>query len=219
MAITLSTGVSVFVAKTYATKLDFSAASNSAVGGNCALTVVGSTIVAGDFVEVTSGWGRLNQRVVRAGAGTSATSLVLEGVDTSDTTKYPALTGVGSVRKVLTWSEITQLKTISTSGGEQQYADITAINDVVARQMPTTRGAVSVSLEVFDDPTLPYFADVIAADDSRTPYGLRMRFANGSVTVANAYWSLTRVPNIATNEAMTTNISVSFAAEPLRYAA
>lgn len=215
MAITLSTGVSVYVAKTYAAPLNFTAASNAA---SCALTVSGSTIVAGDFVEVTSGWGRLDKRIVRAGVGSGATSLILEGIDTSDTSKYPTGTGVGSVRKITAWTEITQIKSVSTSGGDQQYADITAINDVVSRQMPTTRGAVNMSLEVFDDPSQSYFADVIAADDSRTPYGLRMRFANGSNTLANAYWSLMRVPNIATNEAMTTNISLSFAAEPVRYA-
>lgn len=216
MAITLSTGVSVYVAKTYAAPLSFTAASNAA---SCALTVSGSTIVAGDFVEVTSGWGRLDKRIVRAGVGSGATSLILEGIDTSDTSKYPTGTGLGSVRKITAWTEITQIKTVSTSGGDQQYADITAINDVVSRQMPTTRGAVNMSLEVYDDPSQSYFADVIAADDSRTPYGLRMRFANGSNTLANAYWSLMRVPNIATNEAMTTNISLSFAAEPVRYAA
>lgn len=215
MAVTLSTGVSVYVAKTYAAPLNFSAATNTLP---CSLTVSGSTIVAGDYVEVTSGWGRLDKRVVRAGPGTSATSLVLEGIDTSDTNKYPNNTGLGSVRKISTWSEITQIKSVSTSGGEQQYADTTAINDVVSRQQPTTRSAVNVTLEVFDDPSLPYYADVTTADDSRTPYALRMRFANNSHTLANAYWSLQRVPNIATNEAMTTNLSLSFAAEPVRYA-
>lgn len=217
MAITLSTGVSVWVAKTYAaTPLNFTVASNT---NPCALTVSGSTIVAGDFVEVSSGWGRLDKRIVRVGAGSGAATLVLEGIDTSDPNKYPTGTGLGSVRKVTAWTEISQIKGIDTSGGDQQYADITSINDVVARQMPTTRGAVNMNLVVFDDPSQPYFADVITADDARVPYGLRMRFANGSVTLANAYWSLMRVPTIATNEAMTTNISLSFAAEPVRYAA
>ena len=90
---------------------------------------------------------------------------------------------------------------------------------MVSRQVPTTRGAVNVTLEVYDDPTQAYFPDVIAADESRTPYGLYMIFANGSKTLANAYWSISRVPNIATNEAMTASISLSFAAEPVRYAA
>lgn len=215
MAITLTTGSTLSVAKTYAASLNFTAATNASP---CALTVVGSTIVAGDYVEVSSGWGLLDKRLVRAGAGTSATSIVLEGIDTSDTTKYPAGAGVGSVRKVSTWTQITQVRSISASGGQQQYADVTSIVDVVTRQIPTVRGAVEMTVDVFDDPSLAWYADVIKADEARTPYGMILAFPNGSKTVANAYWSLMRVPTMAQNEALMTQISLSYAAEPVRYA-
>ena len=215
MAITLTTGSTLSVAKTYAASLNFTAASNAA---NCVLTVSGSTIVAGDYVEVNSGWGLLDKRLVRAGAGTSATSIVLEGIDTTDTTKYPAGAGIGSVRKVSTWTQITQVRSISASGGQQQYADVTSIVDVVTRQIPTVRGAVEMTVDVFDDPSLAWYADVMKADDARAPYGMILAFPNGSKTVANAYWSLMRVPTMAQNEALMTQISLSYAAEPVRYA-
>lgn len=215
MAITLTTGSTLSVAKTYAASLNFTAATNASP---CALAVSGSTIVAGDYVEVSSGWGLLDKRLVRAGAGTSATSIVLEGIDTTDTTKYPAGAGIGSVRKVSTWTQITQVRSISASGGQQQYADVTSIVDVVTRQIPTVRGAVEMTVDVFDDPSLAWYADVIKADEARTPYGMILAFPNGSKTVANAYWSLMRVPTMAQNEALMTQISLSYAAEPVRYA-
>ena len=215
MAITLTTGSTLSVAKTYAASLNFTAATNASP---CALTVVGSTIVAGDYVEVNSGWGLLDKRLVRAGAGTSATSIVLEGIDTMDTTKYPAGAGVGSVRKVSAWTQISQVKSISASGGQQQYADVTSIVDVVTRQIPTVRGAVEMTVDVFDDPSLAWYAAVMKADDARAPYGMILAFPNGSKTVANAYWSLMRVPTMAQNEALMTQISLSYAAEPVRYA-
>ena len=215
MAITLTTGSTLSVAKTYAASLNFTAATNASP---CALTVSGSTIVAGDYIEVSSGWGLLDKRLVRAGAGTSATSIVLEGIDTTDTTKYPAGAGIGSVRKVSTWTQITQVRSISASGGQQQYADVTSIVDVVTRQIPTVRGAVEMTVDVFDDPSLAWYADVMKADDARSPYGMILAFPNGSKTVANAYWSLMRVPTMAQNEALMTQISLSYAAEPVRYA-
>lgn len=215
MAITLTTGSTLSVAKTYAASLNFSTATNAS---SCALTVSGSTIVAGDYVEVSSGWGLLDKRLIRAGAGTSATSIVLEGIDTTDTTKYPAGAGVGSVRKVSAWTQISQVKSISASGGQQQYADVTSIVDVVTRQIPTVRGAVEMTVDVFDDPSLAWYADVMKADDARSPYGMILAFPNGSKTVANAYWSLMRVPTMAQNEALMTQISLSYAAEPVRYA-
>lgn len=216
MAITLSTGATISVAKTYAASISFSAISNAT---DAVCTVSGSTIVAGDYVEITSSWGLIDKRVARAKTGTSATSLILEGVDTSDTAKYPAGTGAtaSGVRKITAWSAISQVKSLSASGGSQNFADITGLADVVQRQCPTTRSAITMTADVFDDPTLAWYADVTAADNARTPYGLLMTFPNGSKLAANAYWSLMRVPTMAANEALMTQISLSYAAEPVRY--
>lgn len=216
MAITLSTGVSLQVAKTYAVSVNTTAVSNATT----AVVTTGSahSISVGDYVEVTSGWGLLDKRVVRAGAGTTASTLYLEGINTTDTTKYPAGTGIGSVRKISAWTALSQVKGLSASGGDMQFANITAIDDVVAKQVPTIRNAVSMNVDVYDDPTLAWYADVGTASDSRSPYALLMAFPNGSKLVANAYWSLQRVPVVAINEAMTSQISLSYAAEPVRYA-
>lgn len=216
MAITLSTGATMSVAKTYGTSINVTVATNAAEATLTTDSV--HSIVVGEYVEVLSDWGLLDQRVVRAAAGTTGSTLVLEGINTTDTVKFPVGSGVGSVRRITAWVEITQLRSISASGGEQQFADVTAIKDVVARQIPTIRGAVNMTAEVFDDPTLGWYADVIIADEARTPYGALMSFPNGSKLVANAYWSLMRVPTIAQNEALMTQLSLSYAAEPVRYA-
>jgi len=219
MAITLSTGVSVQIAKTYAAAKPVTAASNSAPGANCVLTLDNATsaIAVGKFVEVSSGWGLLDKRLARVSVSTG-TAITLEGIDTSNTSKYPALAGVGSVREVTAWTGLSQIKGLSASGGDMQYANITAIDDVVAKQVPTIRNAVSMNIDCYDDPSLPWYADVAAASDARSPYGLLMAFPNGSKLIANAYWSLQRVPSVTINEAMTSQISLSYAAEPVRYA-
>lgn len=217
MAITLSTGVTLSVAKTYGTSIAVTAATNAS---ECSMTTDSAhSIVVGEYVEVLSGWGLVDQRIARAATGTSGSTLVLEGVNTTNTTKFPIGAGVGSVRRITAWSQITQVKALSASGGEMQFADITSITDVVTRQVPTVRGAINMTVDIFDDPTLAWYADVSQADDDRTPYGLLMAFPNGSKLAANAYWSLMRVPTIAQNEALMTQVSLSYAAEPLRYAA
>lgn len=218
MAITLSTGVAVKIAKTYGNSKAVTAASNSAQGGSCVLTLDNSTsaIAVGKYVEVNSGWGLLDKRVVRVSVS-SATQITLEGIDTNSTTKYPALAGVGSVREVTAWSGLSQIKGLSASGGDMQYANITAIDDVVSKQIPTIRNAVSMNIDCYDDPGLAWYSDVANASDARAPYGLLMEFPNGSKLVANAYWSLQRVPSVTINEAMTSQISLSYAAEPVRY--
>ena len=65
---------------------------------------------------------------------------------------------------------------------------------------------------------VPLPVDVVVADEARTPYGFLITPANQKPMVANAYWSLLRVPTMAQNEALMTQINLSYAAEPVRYA-
>ena len=223
MSITLATGAIVAIAKTYAASVSVTAATNSVAAGFTATTTLttGSahSVSPGEYVEVTSGWGRLDRKVARCTTGTTGSTLVLENVDTFDTVKFPSGQGIGSVRKITAWSNLSQIKSMSTSGGDQQYADVTSLDDVVEKKVPTIRSAVSMELEVYDDPTLTWYADVTVAADAATPYAVRISSPNGAKTVANAYWSLMKVPMMAKNEAMTTKVSLSYAADPVRYTA
>lgn len=115
------TGTTIFVASVFASALTVSAASNAA---ECVLSMASTTGLAnGDIVEVTSGWGRLNGRAFRVKSLVANTSITLEGCDTSSTTFFPAGSGAGSVRKVTTWQQITQVTGISSSGGDPITVD------------------------------------------------------------------------------------------------
>lgn len=217
MAVTLSTGATYKIASAYGTSKSFTALSNAAEA--VASFSTDPTLTAGDYIEVTSGWGRLDKQIVRVKSvtGTGPYLVTFEGSNTSDTSKYPSGSGTGSIRKITTWTALSQLKGISASGGDQQYADITAIDDVVERKVPTIRSAVTMDIEAYDDPSLAWYTAVQTASDSATPYGLLATFPNGSNLCANSYWGLQKVPQINKNEAMTTKISLSYAAQPMRY--
>lgn len=219
MAITLSTGATLSVAKTYLPALNAAGTAITQItNANPAVATSTNTLSIGDYIMINSAWGLIDQRVVRVSAVTG-TTITLEGIDTSDTTKYAggATGGAGTFRKITAWSPLSQVKSISASGGSQNFATVTTITDQVERQIPTTKAAVSMTVDVYDDPTLPWYADVSAADNARTPYGMLMSFPNGSKLAANAYWSLMRVPTMSSNEALMTQISLSYAAEPMRY--
>ena len=215
MSKTLATRTNFKIAKTYGAVVTMSAITNATEA--VATLGVGHAVVVGDYLEVTSAWGRLNSRIVRV--KTVATNdVTLEGVDTADTSKYPSGTGAGSIRRITLWEEITQVKNISSSGGDQQFADATSISDDVEIKIPTIKSARSMVLEVYDDPNLAWYATVGAADNSTAPVGLQITSPNGSKLLANAYWSLMREPNISKNEVITTTINLSFAAASVRYA-
>lgn len=115
------TGTTIAVASAFASALPTSAASNAA---ECVLSMASTAGLAnGDYVEVTSGWGRLNKRVARVKALAANTSITLEGIDTTNTTFYPSGSGTGSVRKVSTFQTISQVTAISSSGGDPITVD------------------------------------------------------------------------------------------------
>jgi len=95
----LPNGTTFAIASGYGSPITVTALSNASE----AIATATNTLTAGDFVEVTSGWSRLNGKVVRVKAADS-TSVTLEDIDTSSTTAYPAGSGVGSIRKINGWT-------------------------------------------------------------------------------------------------------------------
>ena len=221
MAFTLSTGSTISVAKTYGAAISVSAATNSTAAGFTATTTLTTSsahsLSVGDYVEITSGWGRLNNVIARCATGTTGSTVVLENIDTYDTSRFPSGSGGGSVRKITAWTALSQIKSLSPGGGDQQYADATSLEDVVERRIPSKKSANTLDIELFDDPTLNWYADVSVASDSNKPYALMVAAANGSKTVANTYWSLSDTPNIAKDEVMTVKLSLSYVSKPTRY--
>lgn len=215
MSITLSTNVTVSIGSAMGADVTMSAVTNA----NPAVATIagGHAIIVGDYIRITSGWDMLNGRVVRVSA-VAVNDITLEGVDTSNTTRYPVGAGVGSIAEVTTWTQLSQLKTLSTSGGDISFADVTSLSDQDQRQMPTVRSPVQMSIEYFDDQSLAWIDEVTTASDARTPYPVMMTFTSGARTVGNAYWSLATIPTVALNEAVTSKIDLSYASTPIRYA-
>ena len=215
MAITLATGTVIALAQTYGASVAMSAITNATEA--VATLAAGHGVVAGDYLEITSGWDLLNSRIVRA-KSVSTNDVTLEAINTTSTTNYPAGSGAGSIRRITAWVNVPQVQGVSTSGGDQQYADITSLTDRTQKQVPTTRSAQAIELTVFDDPALAYYAVAVAANDSSTTIGMRISFPNGSKLVANGYLSVQKTPTIAANAPLTATLSFSAAAEPVRYA-
>jgi hypothetical protein len=215
MAITLAVGTVAAIASTYGTQFTITAITNATEA--VATLSASHGVIVGDYIEITSGWDRLNGRIVRA--KTVATNdVTLEGINTTSTTNYPTGSGTGTGREVTVWTNLSQLTAqISVSGGELNFADVTTIVDVTQKQIPTTRSPSVVSMPTFYDASLSWVATVTTAADAATPTGLRLSFPNGNKIVANGYWSIQKLPTIEDNT-LRGNVSVSFSADPVVYA-
>lgn len=89
----------------------FSSAKTITAISNAEQAVVTSTahgFTDGDVVEITSGWGRLNKRVFEIGSA-DANTFVLLRADTSSTAHFPAGAGIGSVREITDWAQLSKV--------------------------------------------------------------------------------------------------------------
>lgn len=172
-------------------------------------------LVTGDYIVLTSGWSKLNNRIFRITIGT-ANDFTLQGVDTTSVTLFPAGQGVGSYQKVSGWTPIPQITEVAFSGGEQQFLNFAFLEDTDEKQMPTSKSAISMALTVADDPLLAYVPIVEAADQDLKPRPVKLNTVTGGVFAYNAIVSITATPTVNRDELMTRTITLSLQARPTR---
>jgi hypothetical protein len=216
MSVSLPNGALVAIASGYGVAKTMSAITNANPG--VATLEASHGVVAGDYLEVTSGWSRLTDKIVRA--GTVATNDVpLLGIDTLLTSIYPALGGAGTVREITGWTQMSQILSSSSSGGEQQFLEYQFLEADAQKRIPTFKSAAGLTFSVADDPTLAGYILASTANDDRLPRAVRITLPSGAVILYNAYISLNKTPSLTVNEIMAVEVTLSLLAEPVRYAA
>lgn len=215
MAARLPNGIIFALATAYASADTVSAVTNA----NPAVATTSSAhgITTGNYVEVTSGWAKLNNRVVRAAAA-SGSSLSYEGIDSSNTDAYPAGTGTGSVREITAWTQISQILGLSSSGGDMQFANYSFLEQDFETQLPTQASPQSIKIDLADDPSLAGYIALKAAAETRALTALRATLPDGSKILYNGYVSFNETPTMNKNQIMQVSATFSLQARPVRYA-
>lgn len=212
MAYALPNGSTFEIASALAASKSFTAITN---GTAPSVSATSHGLIVGDYIVLTSGWSKINNRVFRVASSTTD-AFTIAGVDTTSTTLYPAGQGAGSFQKVTGWTAISQITEVSFSGGEQQFLNFAFLEDADEKQMPTSKSAISMSLTVADDPNLPYVALVEAADVDLKARPLKLNLVSGSVMAYNAVVSITSTPTVTRDELMTRTITLSLQSRPTR---
>ena len=215
MAISLPNGALVAIASGYGAAKTMSALTNASPA--VATLEASHGVIVGDFLEVTSGWSRLTDKIVRASV-VNVNDVSLEGIDTLLPSIYPAAGGAGTVREITGWTQLSQILSSSSNGGEQQFLEYQLLEDDAQKRIPTFKNAAGLSFTVADDPTLAGYILASAANDDRLPRAVKITLPSGAVLVYNAYISLNKTPSLSVNEIMAVEVTLSLLAEPVRYA-
>lgn len=137
------TGTTFFIASAYGSSKTTTIASNAS---EAVITSAAHGFSNGDIVEITSGWGRLNKRHWRLKSVTTDT-FVLEGADTTNTTFFPSGSGIGSVRKVTTFTQMTTVMNPNSSGGDPKTANYKFVESDVEYSINDGFAATNYTLE------------------------------------------------------------------------
>lgn len=215
MSVSLPNGAIIEIASGYGAAKTMSAISNASTG--VATLEASHGVIEGDYMEVTSGWSRLTNKIIRAGT-VSTNDVQLEGQNTSSTTRFPAGSGTGSVREISGWTQLQQILTTASEGGEQQFTNYQFLEADSESRIPTNKSAGGLSISIADDPTLAGYILASTANDDREPRAVRVTLPNGSILLYNAYITLNKTPSLTVNEVMACQVTLSFLAEPVRYA-
>lgn len=216
MSASIPNGAVLSLATTYGSPISFTALTNAAPP---AATATAHGLTNGDILEVSSGWLQLDGRPARVAASATNT-FTFEGHDTTSTTNFPAGTGIGSVRKVLTWTQLSQVMNPATSGGTQNFVQWNYLEDGNAseRSKPTNKAAKVLTIKLADDPTQAWNGVLTAADAAGTPRILRLQLPNGSFIYYNVYVGFDAEPDLTFNSIMQLSVTLTSAARLIRYA-
>jgi hypothetical protein len=215
MARTLVNGATVAIAATYGTPSAISAITNATPA--VATLAAAHGIIVGDIAEITSGWQRLDGRVARASA-VATNDVSLEGIDTTDVTRYPVGTGIGSAREILTWADIAQIIDFKQSGGVQQFLTYQYLVDDLQSKIPTFRDPVDFTLVTHDDITLAHFAIVLAAQETAAQRAFRITTRDGKKWYGSGYWSIQQTPEFGINDILKRTINLTVSGSVTQYA-
>lgn len=215
MAVQLPDGSLVSLATEYGEEIAVTAASNAK---KAVLTLAtGHGIKEGDLFVMHSGWSGIHNRVFRADL-VSADEVTVNA-DTTNTRRFKAGGGVGTIRLIEKWEEIQQILTFEAQGGEPQYATYEFLADDVENQIPTKYSAQSININIADDESLPGYKAWLAAADKRDIRALEVLLPNGSTLYYNGYPAMNPTPRMTKGEVMAVVGSYSIIGRVNRYSA
>lgn len=207
------TGTLFSLATAFGSNITVTAVSNASTAV-CTATAHG--LSDGDIIEFTSGWGRANKRVFRVDNKTTDT-FELEGFNTTDTNFFPAGSGIGTVREITTWQQLSKVMNPATSGGDPKNVVYKWVESDVEYSINDGFTATSMTLEFDDDDTTAGFTSMRTLTDSQSNTVMKMLMRSGAVIYLPVTVALNEMPILQDGQINRVRASFNGNNRPTRY--
>lgn len=198
----------------------FAAAKTVSGISNATEAVISSTAHGysnGDIVQLYSGWGRLNRRVVRVKTST-ANDFVAEGIDTTNTEFFPGGTGGGTVRKVSAWTQIPKYLNPSSSGGDPKPVTVEFMDEDVETTLNNGFSAVSESFDIDADQFgSASYTTLVSLTDVQSDTVLKKTLKSGSTIYTPCTVAINQNPKLSSGNIIVNSVSVNGNGRVTRY--
>lgn len=214
MAYFFPEGSKFYFSNTFAAAKTVSAISNA----NPALaTATAHGYVDGDEVLLLSAWEDATDTVYKVDQQ-SADTFDIDGLNSTDTNFYPAGAGVGTAQKVSAWTEIPQVLTIATAGGDARFTTISPIARRNSINVPTGFNATSITLTLGHDPSNANYQAMLDISRTLSKVAFKMVLSGGAVTYGYGYMSVSEAPSLNVNQANQVTAAITLLGRSISYA-
>lgn len=179
------------------------------------VSCTGHGYVNGDIIyHEVEGMYQLNEKAVRV-ANAQTDSYELEGVDTTNFDDFTS----GEAQKVTLGTSVTTATTISASGGDFDFVDVTTIHDNTRKQIPGLPSAISYQMEHIWDASDAGLLAMKAASDNQSKRVIKFQFGSGGKIVYFAgYVGCSMLPGGQAQDKVSTSAVFTMNGTPTYYA-
>lgn len=182
----------------------------------CVMTSVAHGYTTGDEILLTTGWEDATDSVYKITVLTADTFSV-SGLDTTNTSFFAVGSGVGTAQKLSGWLDIPQVLTISASGGDARFTDISPLAKRNSIKVPTGFNATSVTLSLGHDAAQANYITMLGIARNLSKVAIKMVISGGAVTYGYGYMSVSETPKLNVNQANTVDAALTILGRTVSY--
>jgi hypothetical protein len=169
-----------------------------------------------DEILLTSGWEDATDSVYKVTV-IDANSFSIQGLDTSNTSFFPAGSGTGSAQKLSGWTAIPQVLTISSSGGDARFTDVAPLSKRNSMKIPTGFNATSVTLSLAHDASNANYQTMLGISRTLTKVAFKQVISGGATTYGYGYMNVSEMPKLNNNQVNTVDAAITVLGRSISY--
>lgn len=213
MAYYFPEGSSQQFSTTFATAKTVSAVTNA---NPAVATSTSHGLTTGDEVLFTSGWEDATDTVFKVEV-VDANSFKILGLDSTNTNFFPVGGGTGTVQKITNWTAIPQVLSISASGGDARFTDVTPLAKRNAIKIPTGFNATSITLSLAHDASNANYQTMVGISRALSKVAFKQVISGGSVTYGYGYLSVSEFPKLNNNQVNAVDAAMTVLGRSISY--